>query len=419
MILALTALAGLLYQGPAAVARGVWALQLHPARLINDYTEIAGSGAAIVNAVLVAAIGLVLIRLARIRVSGPSISAVYTMLGFGLFGKTPVNSLPIILGVFLAARIAGKRFNEYILIALFGTALAPVVSTVAVELTAAGVHTWSAAIAGGIAMGLLLPPAAMVMLRFHQGYNLYNIGLTSGFLGLFVASVLIAGGADLSGTLIWNTDPPLFLQAFIPVLSAVLIAAGLWRGPRSALADFVRVNRLSGRLPSDFMDMVSIRGTLVNMGILGIASWAYVLIAGAPLNGAVIGGILTIIGFGGFGKHPMNCWPVMAGILAATLLFGVDPAAPGAILAILFGTTLAPLAGDFGILVGFVGGFLHLVMVSRSGGWHAGLSLYNNGFAGGLTATLLAAFMEWRESIRDTGREEATVSTAASSQKEG
>ena len=423
-VLSAIVVAGFLAQGPTATLRGVRDLQLHPARLINDYTAIAGAGAALVNAGLVALIGLVLIRLSGTRVSGPTISAVYTMLGFGLFGKTPVNSLPIILGVYVAARLAGKKFNEYILIALFGTALAPLVSMVAVELVSPGAPSWIAAVAAGIAFGVLLPPAAVVMLRFHQGYNLYNIGLTSGFLGLFAASLVVAGGVDLPGGMIWNMDPPAILRFFVPVLSIVLLGAGLFgerpstegesagkrRDPARVLSDFVRLNRLSGRLPSDFMEMVSIQGTLVNMGILGLASWIYVLAVGAPLNGPVIGGILTIVGFGGFGKHPANCWPVMVGILAATLLFGVDPAAPGAILAILFGTTLAPLAGDFGIGVGFVAGFLHLVMVSRSGAWHAGISLYNNGFAGGLTATLLAGFMEWFQSTRES---KSTVKPAA------
>jgi hypothetical protein len=405
-VLAAILVAGFAAQGAADTLRGVWYLQLHPARLINDYTAIAGAGATKVNAALVAIIGLILIRLSGTRVSGPTISAVYTMLGFGFFGKTPLNSLPIILGVYVAARLAGKKFNEYILIALFGTALAPIVSMVAVELIAPGASSWIAAVAAGIGFGILLPPAAMVMLRFHQGYNLYNIGLTSGFLGLFAASLVIAAGGLLPGSMIWNLDPPLVLRLLIPALSVVLLAAGLLGASRSALRDFVRINRLSGRLPSDFMDMVSIRGTLVNMGVLGLASWVYVLAVGAPLNGPVIGGILTIVGFGGFGKHPANCWAVMAGVLAATLLFGVEPAAPGAILAILFGTTLAPLAGDFGIGIGFVAGFLHLVMVSRSGAWHTGLSLYNNGFAGGLTATLLAGFMEWYQANRDTAVKE-------------
>lgn len=435
VILIAIAGAGFLSQGLESALRGVWVLQVHPARLINDYTAVAGAGATLVNAVLVAAIGLALVGLTGTRVSGPTISAVYTMLGFGLFGKTPINSLPIIAGVFIAAWVSRKRFNEYILIALFGTALAPLVSMVAVEIIAPGVASWSAAVLAGIVFGILLPPAAVVMLRFHQGYNLYNIGLTSGFLGLFAASLVIAGGIELPGSLIWNMDPPVVLRLFVPVLSAALLAAGLFfaglspdegspdgdsrgsrRGALSVLSDFVRLNRLSGRLPSDFMEMVSMRSTLVNMGALGFASWIYVLAVGAPLNGPVIGGILTIVGFGGFGKHLVNCWPVMAGILAATLIFGVDPAAPGAILAILFGTTLAPLAGDFGIGVGFVAGFLHLVMVSRSGAWHAGISLYNNGFAGGLTATLLAAFMEWFQSTRQS--KPATASTTETQEEE-
>nr|MDA3947653.1 DUF1576 domain-containing protein [Spirochaeta sp.] len=237
----------------------------------------------------------------------------------------------------------------------------------------------------------------------HQGYSLYNVGLTSGFLGLFVAAVLVAGGAELSGTLIWNGEPELMLQLLIPVLSVIVIAVGIGMKRSGALRDFLRITRQPGRLPSDFMDLVSPAGTLVNMGVLGIAAWGYVLAVGAPLNGPVLGGILTVFGFGAFGKHPRNCAPVVVGILVATLLFRADPAAPGPILAFLFGTTLAPIAGSFGIGVGFAAGFLHYVLVMRSGAWHLGLSLYNNGFAGGLTATLVAAVMEWHHQSERRG----------------
>jgi hypothetical protein len=194
---------------------------------------------------------------------------------------------------------------------------------------------------------------------------------------------------------VWNGRPELTLRLLIPVLSAVLIVSGLVKGAARAFRDLRAVLALPGRLPSDFIDIVSPFGVLFNMGLLGLAGWAYATVVGAPLNGPVLGGILTVVGFGAFGKHLKNCFPVTIGIVAATLLFGVDLAAPGAILALLFGTTLAPIAGDFGIVVGFVAGFLHFVMVSRTGGWHAGMSLYNNGFAGGLTATLIAAVMEW------------------------
>jgi hypothetical protein len=95
-----------------------------------------------------------------------------------------------------------------------------------------------------------------------------------------------------------------------------------------------------------------------------------------------------------------NSWTVVAGVLAATFLFGRSPAEPGPILAFLFSTTLAPLAGQFGIIAGFLAGFIHLIMVLQTGAWHGGMNLYNNGFAGGLTATLIISVIQWYRNNR-------------------
>lgn len=91
--------------------------------------------------------------------------------------------------------------------------------------------------------------------------------------------------------------------------------------------------------------------------------------------------------------------------MIACLLFGKDLTAPGPLLAALFVLTLAPLAGEFGWGVGLIAGFLHLVMVERTGAWHLGVNLYNNGFAGGLTAAFLVAVIEWfRSNTRQVWR---------------
>jgi hypothetical protein len=87
-------------------------------------------------------------------------------------------------------------------------------------------------------------------------------------------------------------------------------------------------------------------------------------------------------------------------VVGATLLFGKGLASPGPLLAVLFGTTLAPLAGEFGPLVGLAAGFVHLVMVEQTAAWHLGMNLYNNGFAGGLTATYFVALIEWLRANR-------------------
>ena len=157
---------------------------------------------------------------------------------------------------------------------------------------------------------------------------------------------------------------------------------------------------MTGRLPFDFFDTGQFGGTLVNISLLGLVAWAYVLLIGAPLNGPVVGGILTIMAFGGFGKTLRNTFPIALGVLLATLLFSKSPAAPGPLLALLFGTTLAPIAGQFGIIAGIAAGMVHLVMVEATGAWHGGLDLYNNGFAGGLTATLFVATMQWYKTNR-------------------
>ena len=38
--------------------------------------------------------------------------------------------------------------------------------------------------------------------------------------------------------------------------------------------------------------------------------------------------------------------------------------------------------------MGLLAGAMHLMLVMNTAPWHAGLNLYNNGFAGGLTAIL-------------------------------
>jgi len=136
------------------------------------------------------------------------------------------------------------------------------------------------------------------------------------------------------------------------------------------------------------------------MGLLGLASSLYVWFVKAPFNGPVIGGILTVMGFGGFGKTLKNVWPVVVGVVLATLVFGKQLSDPGPILAALFCTTLAPIAGQFGILVGIIAGFIHLFMVETTAVWHGGMDLYNNGFAGGLTASLIMAVMQWYKTNR-------------------
>jgi hypothetical protein len=181
----------------------------------------------------------------------------------------------------------------------------------------------------------------------------------------------------------------------VPLLSVSAIALAFICCGKGSWQEFLRILKLPGRLPSDFCDLEGPGGALLNAGFLGLGYSAFVVVIGAPFNGPVIGGLMTIMGFAFFGKHVRNVLPVFVGLLIAALVFGKSLVLPWVVLAFLFGTALAPLAGEFGPYIGVFAGFLHLVIVERSGSWHGGMNLYNNGFAGGLTATLFVSIIEW------------------------
>jgi hypothetical protein len=391
---------GFLSDGVSGSVQGFLKLQMHSARLINDYTVVGGSGGALLNAAVMGLLALALVRICKVSLSGPTLAAVFTIAGFSLFGKTPLNAFPIVAGVFLASRIARKPFKNYILMAMFGTALGPLVSFLICEAGLSGPVALLAGFAAGCLAGMILPALSMAMLRMHEGFNIYNIGLACGFFGLFAASFLAAARRDLSGSIVWNENPGLELILQVPVISLLMIGTGLRIDGAQTGKNLKKIFKQSGRLPSDFMSGGAPGAALVNAGLLGLIGTLYLLMIGADINGPVIGGLLTVMGFATFGKHLRNCWPVAVGVIAATLLSGKSLTAPGPVLALLFSTTLAPLAGEFGMLTGFAAGVVHLTLVERTAAWHGGLDLYNNGFAGGLTATLFVAVIQWLRTTR-------------------
>jgi len=397
------AVMGLALDGPTQTLKGFLHLQVRGARLINDFTQ-AGAGSAMFNAALVGLVGLIIVFFSTISLSGPTIAAIFTMVGFGFFGKTPLNALPIIGGVWIAARLAHKTLGSYSLIALFGTALGPVVTFIMFEMGLPLSLSIPLGLFSGLVAGFILPGVARSMLQLHQGYNLYNTGFSCGFIGLFLSGLLIASNKMEPITIIWNTANESALVLFIPILSLFLILSALiidgFSHIRETIQALFKLQNLSGRLPTDLFDAGTAGSALINMALLGLVSSLYVALVKAPFNGPVIGGILTVMGFGGFGKTLKNIWPVVAGVVLATLVFGKQLSDPGPILAALFCTTLAPIAGQFGIVAGIVAGFIHLFMVETTAVWHGGLDLYNNGFAGGLTASLIMAMLQWYKTNR-------------------
>ncbi len=354
--------------------------------LITDYFVVGSIGATLINAGVLGLLSLALIYATKTTLSGPTIAAVFTIAGFALFGKTPINVWPVVLGVAFAAWLKRERFRNYIVVALFGTALGPVVSQVAFGLG----HGYPLAVFLGIVVGIILPGMAPHVLHNHQGFSLYNVGFTCGIVGMYVTAHLRLMGNDVGTTFFWGTADQALLGWLFTAYFASMMLLG-WRHWRDSL----KLWKLPGTLVTDFVSQEGFWPTVFNMGAVGLMGMAYIALVQGDFNGPTIGGVFTIVGFGAFGKHVKNIWPVMLGVFLASLLSVWSPAEPGVVLAALFGTTLAPLAGGFGPLMGIAAGMVHLGVVMHVGFFHAGMNLYNNGFAGGLVGTLFIGITRW------------------------
>lgn len=357
--------------------------------LITDYMVIGGVGPSLVNAGVVALIGYIIFLANKVALRGVATAVLFTMMGFALMGKTIWSILPIIFGVFIYSKLTDREFVTNIYPALFGTALAPLVTYAAFG------FGWGilGGIIAGILAGMVIAPVANHALAFHEGYNLYNVGFTAGFVGLIMLNIIRAYGYDTEGAMIWGTEFDGFLRIYSIIIFASMIIIGLILG-KDNLKDFKKIIKEPGVAITDFVNIAGFGNTLINMGLVGLIGVVYIELVGGSYNGPTVSGLLTMVGFAAFGKHPLNIIPIMAGVWIGCLFSIYDANAPGALLAALFGTTLAPVAGQFGPIIGILAGMTHLFLASTIGIVHGGLNLYNNGFSGGFVAAFFVAIMK-------------------------
>jgi hypothetical protein len=380
---------GLAVSGPVETWRGLVAIWLSRDTLLTDYIGLGGIGGAFVNAGALTLAACAIYRLARAEIGGAPIAALFLVLGFALFGKNLLNVWFILLGVSLYARFKGEPFASHINVAFFGCALAPIFSEILFSTALPATVTLPLAVVTSLGLGFVLSPVAAQLFKAHMGYNLYNMGFTAGIVGTLVVAMYKAFGFVPEPKMIWTSGNNVLLGTFLAVLLVSMCALGLLLD-RSALRNVRNVLSQTGQSPSDFVASAGLGAALLNMGVCGLVGLAYILAVGGDLNGPVIGALFTIVGFAAYGKHPLNIAPVMLGVFLASLIMPAHAAQPGVLLAALFGTTLAPIAGAFGWHWGVVAGLVHAPAALAVGVVHGGLNLYNNGFAAGLVASVLA-----------------------------
>lgn len=383
----------LIFNTPEEIYIGLKAIIVSPSILITDYMVVGNIGASFFNAGVLMLLTILVSYRNNVHMNGPIIAAAFTVMGFAFFGKNLYNVIPIVLGVYLRAKYQKSVPGKLLLPALFGTALGPLVSQLSFGFDFPLYFSVPLGISFGLLAGFILPPLANHFIPFHQGFNLYNVGFTAGMIGMLMMAIFRSFNLDTPIVhLVLEGHNDIFLIYFSYFYFFLLLIGVLFNHFRKA--SYKKLLRQSGRLVTDFVSMNGFGITLINMALLGYLSLGYILLVGGEINGPTIGGMFTVVGFGAFGKHIKNVWPILVGVFLSSLLKVWDVSSTGAILAGLFGTTLAPIAGAYGPAYGIIAGFVHISMVMNVAMLHGGLNLYNNGFSGGFVAALLVPIFD-------------------------
>ena len=398
----------LIISTPSEIIEGLYQIIISPSNLTTDYFVVGGLGGSLVNSALILLMYTLVVRRLDLDMSGSLIAALFLMAGFALFGKNLYNSFPITLGVFLNSCFTKQPFEKNILPAMYATALGPLVSQITFGL---GLSLWLGVLLGilvGIIVGFIVPPLAANTLRFHAGFNLYNVGFTAGLIGMLAVGLLRMFGREIpaNGIVFENPTPILNTVVMLSWGLFTLVGAFLVYKSKYSLNQFIDLTNNSGRLVADFINIYGFEVTLLNMGLMGLISTAYVILINGNLTGPTLGGILTVVGFAAFGKHVKNAPPIMLGVFIASLFTGGGPETNAALLGALFGTALAPIAGHYGILSGAIAGFFHYAMVVNVSYLHAGVNLYNNGFSAGFIAAILVPILDTVQEARRSRQDE-------------
>lgn len=166
---------GLAWSGGSSFLR----LLKDPGRAPCDFLKDYGAGAVCINMGLCGLIGAGYILLIGGALNGPTLGSIFTVMGFGAYGKHPRNILPVMAGIALGAWLLPELSLTApgVQMAIFlGTTLAPMSGTFG---------WWGGMLAGFLHICLVQRTGGPV-----NALNLYNNGFSGGLVVIFLTPVL-------------------------------------------------------------------------------------------------------------------------------------------------------------------------------------------------------------------------------------
>lgn len=429
LFLASIAAAVYMHETAAAVFSEWWIILTSPCPLVTDYFKLGSLSAAFLNAAVCGSICACLLLLPGAKHKPNVWAGYFLVIAHCFYGLNLVNMIPPMAGFLFYCKVHKLRFRDNLDWAMFITSFGPFFSELLfrypvefdfpLTIGSVRVNCFPMMLCALLAIfvGMVLPPILPGASKLHRGYNLYNGGLATGLLGLFIFSFLYKTmGKEVPPTVVLTNAAyeargesyMLFCCVFFALLFGACVIYGWalnghsFRGYQELLAD-------SGH-KTNFPRKYGIALTWVNLGFYGLMMTAYfalvvALTDGAGFTGATCGIIFAAMTFSASGQHPKNVWPVLTGYLMLSLLVsGIcllegrtipwTLSTQGYMNGIAFATGLCPFTGVYGKKAGMLAGFISAVMCTTTSVMHGGFVLYNGGLTAGISALLLLPLID-------------------------
>ena len=391
-------------------------------KISTNYFALGGYAATFLNMGLVGLFCTLLCCLPGAKPNNVTTLGVLLTIGFGSWGINPLNMIPTILGVCLYCLVKKEKLGAMSNAMMYSTGIAPLISDLLLRYPGTEYvgFNWlglGLALFIGLVIGFFLPAGLAHAPNIHKGYDHYSaavpIGFTAFFLRVVLYNVLLGWkigdiGANLStlGALATASWARTNIFCIVVFVFCILLAFLMGCKPK----DYWNLMKDPGHGVS-FTTKYGNAPFLMNVGVFGLMILAYFNLAAAIdgtniWTGMTFGIVFCMLATCNSGSHPRNVWPIMAGYMITSFLFGwlfkllggesygLTIGSQSILIGLCYANGLSPISGKYGFGYGILAGGLHYLLVSAVPDLHGGFCLYNGGFTAALICLLFVPQLE-------------------------
>ncbi len=390
---------------------GFWQILSQPSKVSTNYFAVGGYAATFLNMGLVGLGCLGLFVVFKGTANNASTLAFILTVGFGSWGINILNIIPTILGVVIYGLVKKEKMGSLVNAMLFSTGIAPLITDLLIRYPNAEVigFNWvglGLALLVGFLIGFFLPAGLAASPKIHKGFDLYSAALPVGMTAFFLQAILfktmgvaLPAAPDAAGL---QVASPLIVNIFCCTVFGLCTLFAFLMGCRPK--DYWQLLK-DPALVTNFSSTYGNATFLMNVGVSGLFILGYYDLIGASFHGVTFGIIFCMLACCNSGSHPGNVWPIMAGYVLASLVFGWLSTLAGGTFAgainaqaimvgLCYANGLSPIADKYGWRYGFLAAIMHYLLVTSVPSLHGGYCLYNGGFTAALICIILVPELE-------------------------